>query len=493
MPSRTVQLVGTGEGLQNRVFPLRPGSTTVGRGAARDLCLDDPSVSRLHATIELGREGAVVTDEDSRNGTFVDDVRVEVPTPLQDGQTVRFGKVPFAVVEPRATLSTSQPALSRIVASIDSRSPTDTMLDQAVASFRTSSDTVDLLRSMAAVFATSRSASELREVIVDLVPRLVAGQRALLLEFDGTGGIAVQASDGASTAFSQNVVDWVVERREATLFVDAASDERLASALSIAEGAVQCVLAAPLVADDEVLGVLYVDNTADARALGEIDVDVLVLLASQAALALKNASLQRLRHTYERYFPPRTSEQLLQGGVLASGPVSLEVTALFADLSNYTGLCERLAPEELVELLDRFFPPMARIVFERGGMLEKYIGDAMLAAWGVPDPAPDDACRAIDAAREIRAEAARLDLDVHIGLHTGRVAFTHLGTEDYLQLALIGDATTLASRVCGQAGAGEIVLTEATRSAARLAGDAVPLGPRALRGRTRPLELFRLR
>lgn len=497
MDANLLRLVTTTPHLAIPEFELHAGTNTVGRGASSDLCLDDPSISRVHATIEVGPDHAVVvTDRDSRNGTWIDDVRLASPTPVRPGQRVRFGKVGFVLTVTKAPTPEGTPTASRTVDAVDSSALVDDMLDEALAEFRSSVDEkrevspTELLRALAAVFATPRAAVELRTVILEQVPRLVDADRALLLEFEGNA-VTVQASTGASTSFSRHVVDWVVKKREATLFVDAPSDARLGEAMSIAESAVQCVIAAPLVVGSEVLGVLYVDNASNSRALSDVDLDVMVVLAGQAALALHNAGLQRLRHTYERYFPPRTTQRLLSGRMLADGPVPLEVTALFADLSNYTGLCERMQPNELVELLDSFFPPMAAIVFERGGMLEKYIGDAMLAAWGVPSPSPDDAALALDAARAMQAEARTLGLDVHIGLHTGRVAFTHLGTEEYLQLALIGDATTVASRVCGIAEPGEIVMTRATRDAANAAAE--PLGLRTLRGRRAGLQLFRIR
>lgn len=483
-----------------RTFVLRHGTSTIGRGHGRDVSLDHPSISRLHATMERTPDGLFLADQDSRNGTFLDGVAVTGRVPVRHGQRLRFGQVTLELARPPA-LELS-PAASRAVISVDSKSPDDTMLDSAIAAYRDSADGVredrrfELLRAMAAVFGSSRSPKELREVILSHVPKLLGADRALLIEFDGAGPPQVQAMppEHVANGYSQHVVDWVTSRREASLFQDAPTDLRLEHAPSIMESAIQCVLAAPLLVDDEVLGVLYVDDASHGLALSELDLDVMVVLASQAALALKTARLQRMRHTYERYFPPSVTEQLLNESVKPDESVPVVVTALFADLCDYSGLCQRMSPPELVALLNEFLPPMARIVFERQGMLEKYIGDALLAAWGAPVARDDDAARAVDAARAMQAEAARLGLEVHIGLHTGPVAFTHLGTDDFFQLALIGDATTLASRVCGAAGSGEIVITEATRQALGPGTDVSlsAMGDHRLKGRRSPVRLFRV-
>jgi adenylate cyclase len=122
-------------------------------------------------------------------------------------------------------------------------------------------------------------------------------------------------------------------------------------------------------------------------------------------------------------------------------------------------------------LLNDYFPVVTEVVFRHEGTLEKYIGDALLAVWGAPIPHPDDVDRAIRAAVEIHQVVVRLnerfraqgrpEIHVHTGLNFGRVAAGNVGSAQYLQYATIGDATNVASRVCGLASADELLITEA--------------------------------
>ena len=101
---------------------------------------------------------------------------------------------------------------------------------------------------------------------------------------------------------------------------------------------------------------------------------------------------RRLRHAFSRYVSP-----LLVGAILAHpeqlqlGGEEAEVTIIFADLAGFTGIAERMAPTDLIRLLNEYFTPMSQIILENQGTLDKYIGDAIMAFWGAPLPIPDHA------------------------------------------------------------------------------------------------------
>ena len=165
-------------------------------------------------------------------------------------------------------------------------------------------------------------------------------------------------------------------------------------------------------------------------------------------------------------------------------------------------MSSKLAPREVVDLLNRYFPVMAEIVFRHEGTLEKYIGDALMAIWGVPAPHDDDADRALAAALEMRSALAKLNaswgedrrLEIHVGLNSGPVAFGNIGSPDYVQFAAIGDTTNVSARVCTAAQEGEVLISEATRRRLRTGRFLLePLPPVAVKGKTEPLFLHRAR
>ena len=143
------------------------------------------------------------------------------------------------------------------------------------------------------------------------------------------------------------------------------------------------------------------------------------------------------------------------------------------------------------------------IVFPHQGTLEKYIGDALLAIWGAPYRSRDDAERAVCAAVEMQRAVAGFNADwtgaghepiaIHIGLNTGPAAAGNIGSERMLQYAAIGDTTNMASRICGAAAAGEILISE--RTAQALPDGRFPLealAPAHVKGKDEPLRLYRL-
>jgi class 3 adenylate cyclase len=160
------------------------------------------------------------------------------------------------------------------------------------------------------------------------------------------------------------------------------------------------------------------------------------------------------------------------------------VTVLFCDVAGSTALGERLDPEALRAVMTTYFD-VARAAIERhGGTVEKFIGDAVMAVFGVPTVREDDALRATRAAEELRDA---VEIEVRIGVNTGEVV---TGTADKL---ITGDTVNVAARLEQAADAGEVLLGESTYRLVRAAVDAELLPPLAAKGKTEPLTAYRLR
>ncbi len=162
------------------------------------------------------------------------------------------------------------------------------------------------------------------------------------------------------------------------------------------------------------------------------------------------------------------------------------VTVLFCDLTGSTALGEAMDPEALRALLARYFARMKAIVESHGGTVEKFIGDAVMAVFGVPVLHEDDALRAVRAAAEMRAALPELGLDGRIGVNTGEVV---TGTEERLAT---GDAVNVAARLEQAAAPGEVLLGEETLRLVRESVEAEPVEPLALKGKHEPVPAYRL-
>ena len=162
------------------------------------------------------------------------------------------------------------------------------------------------------------------------------------------------------------------------------------------------------------------------------------------------------------------------------------VTVLFCDLTGSTELGERLDPERLRSLLARYFEAMKAIVEPHGGTVEKFIGDAVMAVFGVPAVHEDDALRAVRAAVEMREALPGLGLEGRIGVMTGEVV---TGTDERLAT---GDAVNVAARLEQAAQPGEVLIGQPTLALVRETVEVAPVEPLELKGKAAPVPAYRL-
>ena len=213
-----------------------------------------------------------------------------------------------------------------------------------------------------------------------------------------------------------------------------------------------------------------------------------------AVLVLENISQQkRVMGTLSRHLGSGVAQQLLDGEESRLGGVRQQVTILFSDIRGYTALTESMDAGEIVAMLNDYFSLMIDEIFAEEGVLDKYIGDALMAVFGVPFPSPADAahaCRcalrmmnALDIFNGRLKEQNHRPIAIGIGINSGEVISGNIGSEKRLEYTCIGDAVNLASRLEGASKTYgvPIILQETTQQA---------LGPEFL---VRELDLIRVK
>jgi class 3 adenylate cyclase/tetratricopeptide (TPR) repeat protein len=178
------------------------------------------------------------------------------------------------------------------------------------------------------------------------------------------------------------------------------------------------------------------------------------------------------------------------GAALAEVPRAREVrkvvTVLFCDVVGSTALGERVDPEPLRRLMGSYYEHMRTIVERHGGTVEKFIGDAVMAVFGVPQAHEDDALRAVRAAAEMQTAAAPLELEIRIGLNTGEVV---TGEGETL---VTGDAVNVAARLEQAAASGEMLIGSETLRLVRDAVETEPTEALELKGKAEPIQAHRV-
>jgi adenylate cyclase len=253
-------------------------------------------------------------------------------------------------------------------------------------------------------------------------------------------------------------------------------------------------------------------------------IEQLFLDLARGASAGQEDALRRLRllhtailrreeqgETLSRLLPGGLADKLLRDRGAADRTERLVVTVLMSDVRGYSAIAERADPAALAGQLKAHRTAMNAAILSERGTVMQYVGDAVMAVFGAPDPEPDHAVRAIRAALGMHARQRELDaawveqglapFGLGIGLSTGEVAAALLGSDERVEYTLVGDVVNLAQRLQDLARpAGSTVAAEATlRAAAREAGGTCvpvaawePLGSREVKGREAPVVAYRL-
>jgi adenylate cyclase len=209
----------------------------------------------------------------------------------------------------------------------------------------------------------------------------------------------------------------------------------------------------------------------------------------------------KLRNTMGKYMTQTVMDHLMSGKVQLGG-ASIPVTILFTDIRSFTTISEKMDAQALVGLLNEYFTEMVGIVMEESGVVDKYIGDAIMAVFGAPVPKKDDAVNAVRAAVRMRKALAHLNdrlkerglqtLRTGIGIHTGEVVAGNIGSEKRMEYTVIGDAVNLASRLesnTKELGV-NVLISEDTYQLVKGAIDARPVKEITVKGRHQPVMTY---
>ncbi|HZL13146.1 MAG TPA: adenylate/guanylate cyclase domain-containing protein, partial [Verrucomicrobiae bacterium] len=249
--------------------------------------------------------------------------------------------------------------------------------------------------------------------------------------------------------------------------------------LSIQRHHIASGMYAPLICRGETLGVICVDSPSRDSIFSEDDLRLLLAVANFAATTVANHQLQqslrdnaKLLERLLTNFSPQLRATLLEKarlGRLRPGGEKSEVTILFSDIRDFTAKSANMDPTDVVEMLNDYLPALGHAIFQFDGTIDKFLGDAVLAVFGSPEPdarqhekavraalAMQDAIARVSAKRAARGEPV---CEIGVGIHCGEVLHGFIGAADRLEFTVIGDAVNRASRFCNQAKAGEILIS----------------------------------
>ncbi|MCF6335785.1 MAG: guanylate cyclase, partial [Spirochaetales bacterium] len=209
-----------------------------------------------------------------------------------------------------------------------------------------------------------------------------------------------------------------------------------------------------------------------------------------------------VKDMFARYMSADVLKNLMESPELVQlGGSKKDATVFFADIRGYTSFSEGKEPEYIIEILNEYFSEAVEIVIKYNGYIDKFIGDCIMAAWGVPVVNPDrDAISGVGCAIEIQElvksknrnffHGKASHLQVGIGMHSGPLISGNLGSSRRMDYSVIGDTVNIAARLEGVAGAGEVIITQQTRDLIGEHFKLKELKPVKVKGKDKPLHIF---
>ena len=481
------------------------GINTVGRHPKNNIRLNDREISKEHAVIERRGSEWWIKDLGSSNGTYVNTRRVtEARLETTDDLLLGSMHLHFVLENPEDTKSSVKDMVTILPIDPGNSTHIHAKIEDAGQDFRPASDVSDVellkrdyeklrLSHELSRIGLTTDLSKLLQKTLDVVFSMFPADNAVIMLVDEETSKLVPHTvrhrhDGdkehQEILLSSTIVNSAIEDRASVLSSDAFLDPRFSGAQSIIAQGIRAAMCVPLVAHDKVLGLMHLDSRERVGAFTEKDLQILKAIANQTATAIENARLVRqieeetkTRGQLSRFLPPHVVEEMIQGRgrPIQKGGREVEASVVFCDIRGFTSMSETAGgPQEVVDLLNEYFERLVEVVFKFHGVLDKFIGDALMATWGALDEDKKDeavincvaaAIEFRDVIRQLndeRAERGQAPIPMGVGVNTGRLVAGYMGSRRRLEFTVIGDTVNTASRLCSLADSDQVVISEET-------------------------------
>jgi len=513
-------------------WPLNSGSTVVGREDVCDIVISDPRISSQHFRLEISGNGVKIVDLQSTNGTFLDGKAIQQENWMPGRKLAAGGtELELVSVNPAPALSETAPvALNNrgfdfnIVSERGISEPENS--EAPLAGGAVLARHLKVLQQSVRTLSGAPSVPELLDRMMRLLFEAVECDTGYMLVTDPANREEIRAhlayekghkrENLEERLYSRTLVSKVLESKSGFLFDSEAGGMGLMgapdSSQSIFQLRIKTALCCPIHSEGRVFGVIYLDSKRNRKKFSGEDLDLSMYVAGIAGMALENAELYRklraeaaIRDNLRRFLSPNVAEKII--AERGSGDFHLKsqkarLSVLFADIRGFTPLSEALSPLTVAQLLNTYFSEMCAIVFRNGGTLDKFIGDCMMVLFNAPVEVADHESVAVKTAVEMRRRLAQIlpewkrrglpEIQVGIGINSGEAVVGSLGTDARMEYTAIGDAVNIASRLCGIAKPGQILVSESVFEKTKASFRTSMLGATQLKGKSRQVLVYEI-
>jgi len=517
---------------------LSKDNFSIGRLQDNDLELNDHLVSRHHSKIIKDGGNYIIQDLESANGVYVNKKKVKSER-LKEGDEIQIGHALIVFkaksafdMQPASQFDQKGVCSSDIVKSVGelsidyrlnvkdilAKGESLTAAVKPIAKSKTE-ERFFILYHLGRAVTSATTLDEIFDIAMSSIFDVIKADRGVIMVLDKSSGklnyrltkVRNKKEKNEQIYISQTITNKVISDKVGIMTCDAGNDARFQGGLSITQLSIRSVLCVPLWEQDDVFGVVYVDNLAQTYAFTQEDMELLTAIANQIAIRIKQDELYEslkkealVRTNLERYHSPDVVELIIKQSSTKGEEMDViekQVTILFADIQNFTTISETVTPRQLAEMLNEFFETTTQIVFEYKGSINKYIGDAILAVFGAPLDLPNHASNAVNAGvkmiKAIQDLQEKMPLDfpkynLRIGINTGIVVAGNVGAKKRIEYAVLGDTVNIASRLNQFAESNQTVIGESTYNAVKDEVNAIPLGGVKLKGKQNEVQVYKV-
>jgi adenylate cyclase len=525
-------------------IPLYKDLFLIGRALENDLILTDTASSRKHSRIVKNPNGFHIEDMASANGTMVNGSIIREKHNLKDGDVVKIGDTELVFRDeekpskpaPGAppgqggqlkNLGTSQiikpvrditPDLEKSIADLSLSIVQERQMVKAPGAkpvVEKAKDTnFQILYQLGKILTTTSTLDQLLETGMRLVMEVLRADRGVMKIIDPkTGQLVTKATRvkgelqrfAGNIEISSTISNKVVEEKVSIMTADARNDPRFLQGQSIVAINIRGALCVPLWDEENVRGIIYVDNLMETNTFTESDLDLLTAVAHQIAIGLKKEELNNkirreavVRSNLERFHSPEELEMILKHGDKGFSMRETDASVLFSDIVSFTPMSETMKPTEVADMLNMYFSTMTKIIFKNKGSVNKYIGDGIMATFGAISDTDNGAenavragCEMIMALKELhKSPELKQKFRIRIGVNTGPVVVGMLGPVERMEFTVLGDTVNLAARFESGGRPMGVCFGERTFKECGHKFRVQELGQTQLKGKALPIKLF---
>ncbi len=497
-------------------FFMRKDVITVGKLQTHDLQINESSVSRNHCKFYRTSTGYKVVDLNSTNGTYVNGRKV-MEKDLAEGDNITIGRtiLNYTQVEEVEKFSEADDQKISMVVPLS-----DEFKIKKKQEIKTAD--INLLGSLTVLGKDLIACTRLEESfekVGKLILEYLNPQRVFIFSYDEKQDDLIlkhsHTKDGKSQGkvnISKTIAMKAIKQKVAILSSNTRDDDRFDGAKSIILFGITSAMSVPIWTKKSIYGLIYIDTTAFDQMFKQEDLEILSIIANFSGLSIEGIdSLEKLdrekkmRLRLERYHSPAVVTRIM--GMQEQGSRELVAyketiaSVFFMDIVGFTTKVEDMSPVEIGVFLNNFFTQMTDIIFNHNGTLDKYIGDAIMAVFGVPIDVGNHAEAAISAALDMMAKLNEMNrsqppeerIEIRIGINTGKLISGDFGSPKRLDYTVLGNTVNVASRLESSiAGPNEVVVSEMTYELTKDLFQFENMGGRKIKGISKLVNTYKV-